>query len=174
MYSLWLSLYLLFIIKHTQRRSALETPGMARHGTLSRCPVKEHAPADMCDNKTPRTTTTGDHNNIPLPALTPSHSTPCPDSDRCDTAGVPVPQQRRSAPAISRFCPTLGWLHLVKRVTHRAAAHVALTAPIVFNVPDMWSRDDDNLLLQTIASTIPLMTWVCTVRTGHLPSVCIS
>jgi hypothetical protein len=38
------------------------------------------------------------------------------------------------APAISRFCPTLGWLHLVKSVQHPAAALVALAAPIVLNV----------------------------------------
>ncbi len=40
---------------------------------------------------------------------------PCPDSDRCDTLGVHVDPQRRWDPAISRYCPTLGWLHLVKR-----------------------------------------------------------
>ena len=125
---------------------------MARHGTLSRRPAKEQPPAGMRDDKT--ATTTADHNNIPLPAL--ATSIHCPDSDRCDTAGVHVPPLRRSAPAISRFCPTLGWLHLVKSVTHRAAAHVALAAPIVLNVPDMWSRDEDNLLLRTIASTISL------------------
>ena len=43
-----------------------------------------------------------------------------------------------------------------KSVTHRAAAHVSLTVPIVLNVPDMWIRDEDNLLIQTIANTIPL------------------
>ena len=65
-------------------------------------------------------------------------------------AGAPP---SKSSPAVSSFCPTLGWLHLVKSVSHRSAAHVALAAPIVFNVPDMWSRDEDNLLLQTIANT---------------------
>jgi hypothetical protein len=83
-------------------------------------------------------------------------SIPCPDSDRCDTTGVPVPPQRRSSPDISRFCPTLGWLHLVKNVTHRVNVHVALPVPIVLNVPDMWIRDEDNILLQTIANTISL------------------
>ena len=53
---------------------------IVRHGTLSWSPVKEQSPTDMCDNKT--TTTTTDHNNIPLPTLTPR--IPCPDSDRCE------------------------------------------------------------------------------------------
>ena len=52
---------------------------------------------------------------------------------------------RRSAPVISRFCPTLKWLYLVNSVTHWAAEHVALPAPIVLKVPDMWIRDEDNL-----------------------------
>ena len=99
-------------------------------------------------------TTSYNTSYLPLPALT--GSIRCPDSDRCDTTGVPVPPSRRSAPVISRFCPTLGWLHLVKGVTHRAAAHVALPVPFVLNVPDMWIRDEDNLLMQTIANTIPL------------------
>jgi hypothetical protein len=34
--------------------------------------------------------------------------------------------------------------------------HVVLAAPIVLNVPDMCSRDEDNILLKTIANTIPL------------------
>ena len=34
--------------------------------------------------------------------------------------------------------------------------HVALPAPIVLNVPDMWSRDEDSLVLQTIADAISL------------------
>ena len=34
--------------------------------------------------------------------------------------------------------------------------HVALDVSIVFDVPDMWNRDEENLLLQTIANTIPL------------------
>ena len=110
--------------------------------TLSR-PAKEQPSADMRDDKT--TTDTTYNNNIPLPALTPS--IPCPDSDRCDTTVVPVSPPRRSATAIRRFCPTLGWLNLVKIVTHRADTDVALTDPIVLNVPDMWIRDVDNLLL---------------------------
>jgi hypothetical protein len=52
------------------------------------------------------------------------------------------------------FCPTLGWLYLVKRVTHQAVPHVALVVPIVLNVPDMWIRDEDNLLLETIPNTV--------------------
>ena len=127
--------------------------------------------ADMDDEKTANTTTTY-NNNIPLPSLTPSVS--CPDSDRCDTTGVSVPPPRRSDPVISRFCPTLGWLHLVKSVTHRTVAHVALAAPIVLNVPNMWNRDEDNLLLQTMANTIPLNDYnpwnqVSAEIPGHLP-----
>ncbi len=57
---------------------------------------------------------------------------------------------------MSRFCPTLGWLHLVKNVSHRATVDVTLPVPIVVNVPDMWSRDEDKKLLQTIVKTIPL------------------
>ena len=91
-----------------------------------------------------------------LPMSSLAHIIPCPTSDRCDTTGVSVTSSRRSVPVISRFCPTLGWLHLVKNVTHRAAAHVSLPVSTVLNVPDMWSRDEDNLLLQTIANTIPL------------------
>ena len=125
---------------------------MARHGGVSRSMAKEQ-PDDMNDI-TALHTTSYNTSYLPLPAL--ATSIHCPASDRCDTTGVPVPPPRRSDPAISRFCPTLGWLHLVKSVTHRAAAHVALAAPIVLNVPDMWSRDEDNLLLQTIANTIPL------------------
>ena len=63
---------------------------------------------------------------------------------------------RRSAPDMSRFCPTLGWLHLVKNVSHRATVDVTLPEPIVVNVPDMWNRDEDKKLLQTIVKTIPL------------------
>ena len=93
-------------------------------------------------------TTSYNTSYLPLPDL--ATSIPCPASDRCDTTGVPVPPPTRSAPAVSRFCPTLGWWHLVKSVTHRAAVSVALAVPIVLNVPDMWSRAEDNLLEQTI------------------------
>jgi hypothetical protein len=64
-------------------------------------------------------------------------------------AGAPP---SKSSPAVSSFCPTLGWLHLVKIVSHRSTVHVALPAPIVFNVPDMWIRAEDNLLVQTIST----------------------
>ena len=120
---------------------------MTSHDTLSRRPAKEQPPADMCDDKT--VTTTADHNNIPQPALAPS--IPCPDSDRCDTTGVPVSPVRQSAPAISRFCPTL------RMVASRPKCHTSgnCACPIV-NVPHMWIRDEDNLLLQTIDNTISL------------------
>ncbi len=62
---------------------------------------------------------------------------------------------RRSVPVISRFCPTLGWLHLVKIVTHRADVHFALDVSIVLNhVHDMWIKTEDNILVQTISTVI--------------------
>ena len=93
---------------------------------------------------------------VPQKRIGPLCSIPCPPSHRHDTTGVSVSPPRRSVPAISRFCLTLGWLNLVKSVTHRAAVSVALVAPIAFNVPDMWSRYEDNLLEQTISNMIPL------------------
>ena len=52
--------------------------------------------------------------------------------------------------------PHLGWLNLVKSDKHRAAAPVASAVPIGLNVPNMWSRAEDNLLEQTISNLIPL------------------
>jgi hypothetical protein len=117
---------------------------MARHCTLSRRPVKEKPPADMRDDKTANTT--ADHTHIPLPSL--ATSIPCPDSDRCDTAGVPVPPLRRSAPVISRFCPVLGWRTMLQLLSRRAAESNA------FSIPDrnaLWSRAEDDLLVQAVA-----------------------
>ena len=76
---------------------------------------------------------------------------------------VVIPQacrciHRESRPLLSAGS-VLGWLHLVKSVSHRAAAHVALAAPIVFNVPDMWSRAEDNLLVQTISTKMRLTSY---------------
>jgi hypothetical protein len=160
---------------------------MARHGTLSRRPAKEQPPADMRDDKT--ATSTPDHNHIPLPSS--ALSIPCPDSNRCDTAGVPVPPWRRSAPAISRFHPVLGWRTILQLLARRAAESIA------FSVPDRyasWSRAEDDLLVHACASAatvsralqacsyfggIDLCVSACniswlpfgTVRTGHLPCV---
>ncbi len=72
---------------------------------------------------------------------------------------VYVSPPRRSVPTISRFCPTLGWLHLVRSATHQVTALVTLPAPISLNLPDTWIRDEDNLLMQTIANTIRLNTF---------------
>jgi hypothetical protein len=49
----------------------------------------------------------------------------------------------------------------VIRVSHRAAVHttVALTTPIVFNVSDMRSRAEENLLVQTISTKIRLKSY---------------
>ncbi len=115
---------------------------MARHGTLSRRPAKEQPPADMRDDKTANTT--ADYTHIPLPSLAPS--IPCPASDRCATA-VPV-ALRRSSPAISRFCPFLGWRTILRLLARRAAESNA------FSVPDrnaLWSRAEDGLLVQAVA-----------------------
>ena len=64
---------------------------------------------------------------LSMPSL--AHSIPCPASDRCDAA---------------------------ESLTHQSAASVALAAPVALTVPDMWSRAEDNLLVQTIATTIRL------------------
>jgi len=108
---------------------------MARHGTLSRRPAKEQPPADMRDDKTANTI--ADQTHIPLPSLAPS--IPCPASDRCATA-VPVGASRRSSPAISRFCPVLGWRTMLQLLARRA------TESNVFSVPDrnaLWRRVED-------------------------------
>ena len=89
------------------------------------------------------------HNNIPLPTLVPI--IPCPDSDRCDTTDVHVHPPRRSTPVISSFCPTLGWLHLVKNVTLRATAHFALATPIVNPDWDVFW----NLVVEEISDRLP-------------------
>jgi hypothetical protein len=64
-------------------------------------------------------------------------------------------------------------------VSHRAAAHVALPVPFALNVPDMWSRTEDNLLVQSISTKIRLnfhnpdwdVFWnlVAEEIAGHLP-----
>ena len=116
---------------------------MARHGTLSRRPAKEQPPADMRDDKTANTI--ADQTHIPLPSLAPS--IPCPASDRCATA-VPVGASRRSSPAISRFCPVLGWRTMLQLLARRAAESNA------FSVPDrnaLWSTAEDGLLVQAVA-----------------------
>ncbi len=56
----------------------------------------------------------------------------------------------------SRFSPTLGWLHLVQSQSHIGQLSVALAAPGASAVPDMWCRAEDDLLVQTIATTIRL------------------
>jgi hypothetical protein len=115
---------------------------MARHGTLSWRPAKEQPPADMRDDKT--VNTTADYTHIPLPSLAPS--IPCPASDRCATS-VPVCALRRSAPAIRRFCPFLGWRTILRLLARRAAESNA------FSVPDrnaLWNRAEDGLLVQAI------------------------
>ena len=116
---------------------------MARHGTLSRRPAKEQPPADMRDDKT--ATTTADHNHTPLPSLAPI--IPCPYSYRCDTAGVPVPPSRRSAPAISRFSPVLWWRTFLQLLARRAAESIAFSAP---DRNALWSRAQDGLLVQVV------------------------
>jgi hypothetical protein len=116
---------------------------MVRHGTLSRRPAKEQSPDDMHDDKT--TNTIADQTHIPLPSLAPS--IPCPASDRCATS-VPVGASRRSAPAISRFCPVLGWRTMLQLLVCRTSKSNT------FSVPDrnaLWSRTEDGLLVQAVA-----------------------
>jgi hypothetical protein len=144
---------------------------MARHGTLTWRLDKEQPPADMRDDK--NATTTADHTHTPLPSLAPS--IPCPDSDRCDTAGVPVPPSRRSAPAISRFHPVLGWRTILHLLVRRA------TESIAFSVSDRnasWSRAEDDLLVQALAkcsnSNILGRGWIEVAwgMPGRLPQQC--
>ena len=127
--------------------------------------------AHCADDKT--ATTTADHTNIPLPSLAPS--IPCPDSDRCDTTAVSVSPSRRSAPAISRFHPVLGWRTILQLLARRAAESIA------FSVPDRnasWSRAEDDLLVQAVAkygtSNILGRDWteVAWEMPGRLPQQC--
>ena len=140
-------------------------------GTLLRRPAKEQPPADMCDDK--NATTTADHTHIPLPSLEPS--IPYPDSDRCDTAGVSVPPLGRSAPAINRFHPVLGWRTILHLLARWAAESIA------FSVPDrnaLWSRAEDDLLVQAVAkystSDVLFRDWseVASELPGRLPQQC--
>jgi hypothetical protein len=81
---------------------------------------------------------------LPMPSL--AHIIACSASDSCDTA-VPVPLLWRSAPAISRFCPVLGWRTKLQLFARRAAESNA------FSVPDrnaLWSRAED-LIVQAVA-----------------------
>ena len=94
----------------------------------------------MRDDKTANT----DHTHIPLPSLAPSIT--CPASDRCDIAGVSVPPLRRSAPAISRFCPVLGWRTMLQLFARRAAESNAFS---IRNA--LWSSAEDDLLVQAVA-----------------------
>ena len=102
--------------------------GEAWHHAAAFC--QGAAAADRCDDKTDSDTTT--YNNLsylPVPPLV--SSIPCPPSDRCDTTGVPDFPPRQSSPPIKRFCPTLGWFHLVKSVTHRVVVSVTFVQTIV-------------------------------------------
>ena len=116
----------------------LSTSCVSQSGTLDRTrPVKEQPPADMHDDKT---------DTIPLPSLSPS--IPCPDSDRCDTGGVSVNPLKRSTPVINRFHPVLVWRTILQLLTCRS------TESIAFSVPDrnaLWSRSEDDLLVQVVA-----------------------
>jgi len=107
---------------------------------LSRRPAKEQPPADMRDDKTANT----DHTHVPLPSL--ATSITCPDSDRCDIGGVSVPPLRRSTPAISRFCPVLGWWTMLQLLASRAAESNAFS---IRNA--LWRRAEDDLLVQAVA-----------------------
>ena len=97
-------------------------------------------PADLQDDS-PACITSNNIAYIPIPPL--AHSIPFSASDRRDTAGVPVPPPRRSAAAITRFHPVLGWRTILQLLARRAAESIA------FSVPDrnaLWSRAEDGLL----------------------------
>jgi hypothetical protein len=94
---------------------------MVRHDTLSRRPAKEQPPADIRDDKTANTT--ADYT-------------------------VPVGVSRRSAPDISRFCPVLGWRTLLQLLARRASESNAFSVP---NRNELWSRVEDDLLVQAVA-----------------------
>ncbi len=128
----------------------------------------------MQDDMTAALHTTPYHMSyLPMPSLT--HSILCPASDRCDTAGVPVPPSRTSAPAISRFNPVLGWRTILQLLARRAAESIA------FSVPErnaLWSRAEDDLLVQAVAkystSNILGRDWieVASEMPGRLPHQC--
>ena len=102
--------------------------------------VKELS-ADMYDDKRVLTITSYNISYLPLPVLVPS--IPCPTSDRCDTTGVPVTPPRGSFPVI--------------RKSHRTTVPVTFVVSIELNVPDMWSRVEDNSLHQKIVLNVPDM-----------------
>ena len=144
---------------------------MARHGMSGRS-AKER-PTDMHDDKSALITQSYHISYLPLAALAPI--LPPPASDRCDTAGVPVHPSRRSAPAISRFSPVLGWRIFLQLLARRAAESIA------FSVPDrnaLWSRAEDGLLVQAVAkySTHNILgrDWieVASKLPGRLPQQC--
>jgi len=127
----------------------------------------------MHDNKSALTTQSYHISYLPLPDLAPS--LPLPASDRCDIAGGPVPPSRRSAPAISRFSPVLGWRTFLQLLARRAAESIA------FSVPDrnaLWSRAEDDLLVLTVAkystSDVLFRDWseVALELPGRLPHQC--
>ena len=75
-------------------------------------------------------------------------------------------------------------MHLVQNVTYRPDVSVTLAAPIELTVPDLWTRAEDNLLVQTISTKIRLKTYnpdwnvfwnlVTEEIPGHLPQhMCI-
>jgi hypothetical protein len=112
---------------------------MARHGTLSRRTAEDQPAVDMCDDKTDNT----DHTNNPQPSLAPSITRPA--SDRCDIAVVCVPPLRRSAPAIIRFCPVLGWRTMLELLARRTAESNAFSMRNA-----LWSSAEDDLLVEAV------------------------
>jgi hypothetical protein len=109
----------------------------------SRPPAKKQ-PADLQDDMTALHTTPYHMSYLPLPSM--AHNFPGPASDRCDIA-VPVHPSRRSAPAISRFNPVLGWRTMLQLLARRAAESIAFSAP---DRNALWSRAQDGLLVQVV------------------------
>ena len=105
---------------------------VARPGKMSRYFAIRQQPADIQDNSSAASHTTYTSYlprtlDNPLPYS--AHTSPYPVSDSNETAGVTVVAPRRSAPAISRFNPTGGWLSITERLACRAAESVAFCVP---------------------------------------------
>ncbi len=61
-----------------------------------------------------------------------------------------MPSPRRSDPAISRFNPVLGWLTIIVHLARLCRAPES-TASSVPDCNALWSRAEDDLLVQAVA-----------------------
>jgi hypothetical protein len=109
---------------------------MARPGKLSRYFAIRQQPSDKQDNSPAVSHTTYSTYTSYLPRTFDNpmpysdKKIPHPVSDSNEKAGETVVAPRRSAPAISRFNPTVvGWLSITERLACRAAESVAFCVP---------------------------------------------